>query len=279
MLVAMDRLADSSGFVVALLIASAASLFAVVAARRTPRSIALGLAAVVAVAAGLAADDVLKAALPVGLLFVSVAALASDGQMLVVRAAALAPGGLVIVALAAEGTEGWARALAFVTVVAAGPAAVAFDRRLPYLTFALLVVSAIGAYWTLPDTEQARVLIGALLPVGLLAVVFRQAPEPSSPSLGVGLIAWVALVGGFGRAGSVVGAIGCLGVLALGPLARRSAPILVVAVHVAVVVIASRVAGLRQSAWTAAAVLLPVIVAAAGILLLAGERSRKPNPP
>jgi hypothetical protein len=52
----------------------------------------------------------------------------------------------------------------------------------------------------------------------------------------------------------------------------------VIAVHVPVVVVASRVAGLRQSAWTAVAVLLPVMVVAA-TLLVASERSRKVNPP
>jgi hypothetical protein len=76
----------------------------------------------------------------------------------------------------------------------------------------------------------------------------------------------------------VVGAIGCLGVLALGPLSRRATPVLVVTMHVAVVAVASRVAGFRQSAWTSAAVVLPVMVAAAA-LLAAGERSRKENPP
>jgi hypothetical protein len=75
-----------------------------------------------------------------------------------------------------------------------------------------------------------------------------------------------------------VGAIGCLGVLALGPLSRRSAPIVIVAVHVPVVAVASRVAGLRQSAWTAAAVVLALMVVAA-TLLVARERSRKANPP
>lgn len=279
MLVAMRVLAESSSVLVALITAIAGSLLAVIAARGIVRSIALGIATGVAAAAGLAADDLLDAALAAGLLLILVAALASEARSPIVRAAALAPGGVLIVTLGAEGTAGWARALAFVTIVAVGPTAVALDRFFPYLTVALLAVSALGAYWTLPDTEQARALVGALLPVALLALVFRHAPEPSSPSLGVALVAWVALVGGVGRAGSVVGAIGCLGVLALGPLARRGPPILVVAAHLPIVVIASRVAGLRQSAWTAAAVLLPVIVLAAAILLLTGQPSRKVNPP
>jgi hypothetical protein len=113
----------------------------------------------------------------------------------------------------------------------------------------------------------------------VLAFLCRGTPEPSSPSLGVALIAWVALVGGVGRPGSVVGAIGCLGVVALGQLSRRCSPVLVAAVHVPVVAVASRVAGLRQSAWVAAAVVIPVIVFAAAVLLNVGERSREADPP
>jgi hypothetical protein len=275
---AMRALVDSSGFLVALLAGIGASLFAVIITPRTMRSMAFGVAAFVAALAGLAAEDVLNAALPAGLLLVAAAALATARSQPVVRTAALAPGGALLVTLAAEGTAGWARAFVFVTIIVAGPAAAAVDRRFPYLTFALLAVSALGAYATVPDTEQARALVGALLPVALIAFGFRRVSEASGPIAGVALVAWVALVGGVGRPGSVVGAIGCLGVLALGPLSRRTTLVLVVAVHVAVVSAASRVAGLRQSAWTAAAVVLPVMVVAAA-LLAADERSRKENPP
>jgi uncharacterized protein (DUF983 family) len=74
-----------------------------------------------------------------------------------------------------------------------------------------------------------------------------------------------------------VGAIGCLGVLALGPLTGRSGPVRIVAVHVSVVLVASRLAGLRQSAWTAVAILVPVMVIAA-VVLTAGERGAARNP-
>jgi hypothetical protein len=274
----MSALVRSSGFVVAVLTAGVASLLAMCMARRTLRSIALGIAAVAGVLAGLSAEDVLKAALPIGLVLVAFGALASERRPIVVRAAALAPGGLLLVTTAAEGTPGWARVLAFVTVIAAGPAGAAFDRHSPTLTFGLLAISALGAYATVPDTEQARALVGALLPVAVIAFASRRVPESSGPTLGVALVAWVALVGGVARPGSVVGAIGCLGVLALGRLPRRSVPVLVVAVHIAVVAVVSRVAGLQQSAWTAAVVVVPVMVVAAAVLA-SGERSRKGNPP
>jgi hypothetical protein len=274
----MSALVRSSGFVVAVLTAGGASLLAVFVARRMLRSIALGIATAVGVLAGLSAEDVLKAALPLGLVLIAFGAIASERRPLVVRVAALAPGAVLLVTAAAEGTPGWARVLAFVTVIVAGPAAASFDRHSPTFTFGLLAISALGAYATVPDTEQARALVGALLPVALVAFGLRRVHESSGPTLGVALVAWVGLVGGLGRAGSVVGAIGCLGVLALGPLPRRSAPVLVIAVHIAVVAVASRVAGLRQSAWTAAAVVLSVMVVAA-TLLASSERSQKANPP
>jgi hypothetical protein len=277
MLGVMGDLIDNSGFLVALLTAGSASLLAVVIARATVRSIALGIAAVVGALAGLGAQDLLRGALVPALLLLGVAALVAEDRPPGVRIAALAPGGALLVTVAAPGTFGWARMVVFLTILGAGPAAAVLDRRLPVLTFALLAISAFGAYATLPDTEQARSLVGALVPVAVIALVWRRVPESSGPTAGVTLLAWVALVGGVGRPGSVVGAIGCLGVLALGPLARRSGPVRLVAVHVTVVLVASRVAGLRQSAWTALAILVPAMALAA-IVLVIGERGPARDP-
>jgi hypothetical protein len=202
----------------------------------------------------------------------------ADDRSVVLRVAALAPGGALLVTFAAPGTSGWARLLVLAVILGAGPAAAVLDRRSPSFLFALLAISALGAYATVPDTEQARALVGALLPVAVVALAANRVAEPSGPTAGVALLGWVALVGGTGRPGSVVGAVGCLGVLALGPLARRANPVLVGAVHVAVVAVASRIAGLRQSAWTALAILVPVILLAA-IVLVAGERGRTRDRP
>jgi hypothetical protein len=266
----MGALFRSSGFLVALLAGSGASLLALLA-RRSMRSVAFGAAIFVGVLAGLWAEDVVKGALPTGLLLLAAGALACEGRPLMVRVAALVPGAALLVTLAADGSAGWARALAFVTVIGVGPAAAGLDRRFTYLTVALFAASALGAYATVPDTEQAGAVVGALVAVALFAVLWRSAPDPWTPALGVSLVAWVALVGGVGRSGSVVGAIGCLGVLGLGPLARRNSAVRVVSVHLAVVVFASRVAGLRQSAWVAAAVLLPALAIVA-VLLASGQR-------
>jgi hypothetical protein len=276
----MGALLRSSGFLVALVTASGLSLLGVVVARGAMRSTVLGVAAVVGALAGMAEEDVLPGALFSAVLLLAVAALVTADRPLVVGAAGLAPGGAVLVTLGAPGTTGWARGLAFLAVLVAGPTSAVVDRRFTSLTFALLAISALGAYATVPDTEQARALVGGLLPVAAVAFALAsgRSPEPAGPIVSAALVAWVALVGGVGRPGAVVGALGCLGVLALGPVTRRSSPLLLVGVHVVVVALASRVAGLRQSAWTAAAILVPVLVIAVAVLVV-GERGRTRDPP
>jgi hypothetical protein len=278
MLGPMGALLRSSGFLVALVIASGASLLAVALARDVMRSTGLGIAVAAAAVAGLAAEDVLPGALVPAVLLLAVGALVAEGRPFVVRATALAPGGALLVTLAASGTLGWARGLVLLAVVVVGPTSTVVDRRLPRVSFALLVISALGAYATVPDTEQARALVGALLPVGAVAFVSRRSPEPAGPSVSVALVAWVALVGGVGRLGAVVGTIGCLGVLALVALSRRSDAVLVVGVHLVVVAIASRVAGLRESAWVAVAIVVPVMAIAA-VVLAVGQPGRTRDPP
>jgi hypothetical protein len=278
MLGVMGALVRSSGFVVALLTASGVSLFAVLIARGAARSVALGLAVVVAAFAGLAAEDVLPGALIVAAFLLAAAALVARGRSYAVRGAALCPGGAVLVTLAAPGTPAWARGLAFVAVVVASPTSEIVDRRFPSLTFAFIAVSSIGVYATVPDTEQARSLVGAFVAVAVVAMASRRSSESVGPSVSVALVAWAGLVGGVARPGSVVGAISCLGVLALGSLVRRPTLVRLAAVHAVAVVLASRVAGLRQSAWTALAIAVPIMVIAA-LALVAGERGRMPDPP
>jgi hypothetical protein len=278
MLGGVGALVRSSGFLYALLTASGFSLLAVLIARGAARSAALGLAVIVAAFVGLAAEDVLPGALIVAAFLLAVAALLARGRSFAVRAAALCPGGLMLVTLAAHGTPGWARVLVFGTVIFASPTSEIVDRRFPSLIFALIAFSSLGVYFTVPDTEQARGLVGAFLPVAAVALVSRRSSESVGPSVSVAFVAWVGLVGGVARPGSVVGAVGCLGVLALGPLAKRTTLVRLAAVHAVVVVVASRVAGLRESAWTAVAIVVPVMVLAA-LVLVAGERGRRARSP
>lgn len=278
MLGEMVTLLRSPGFIVALLTATGVSMVAVVIARGTTRSIALAVAVGVAAFAGLAAEDVLPGALIVAAFLLAAGALVARNRSFAVRAAAVAPGAVVLVTLAAPDTPGWARGSVFVAVLVASPTSEIVDDRLPLLAFAFIALSSFGVYATVPDTEQARSVVGALLPVAGAAVASNRLSESVGPSVSVAFVVWGGLVGGVGRPGSVVGAIGCIGVLAFGPLARRSPPIRLIVVHVVVVALASRVVGLRQSAWAALVIAVPIMVVAA-VVLLAGQRGRMPDSP
>jgi hypothetical protein len=94
------------------------------------------------------------------------------------------------------------------------------------------------------------------------------------------LLVAIVAEGGQPRAASIVGGVACLGVLALDPLVRAFVPgagpapddwwsprlWLLVAVHVVVVAIASRVAGLRGDASGAIVIVAVTAALAAGAL-------------
>lgn len=179
-----------------------------------------------------------------------------------------------------------------VAVAVGAPLATSFDRRDTSrgLGPVFLAVAVLGAYATLPDTEEVLVLAGAVLPVMLLAWPGGLA------SLGgwgiyplVGVLAYVAAWGGRGREGAVVGALAGLGVLIAEPIARRvrgttlldhlprrwwAVPAGAI-LQGAVVFGTSRLAGLRGSAVVAGALSLAVLAATVATLLLGagGRRS------
>jgi hypothetical protein len=185
-----------------------------------------------------------------------------------------APAPVVGLALAAAGAAGIAATdppaalalrLPWVAVVAgvAGALLADFDRRWRRrgLAMPLLAVSTVGIYLTVPDVEAAVVVLGAALPLTLLGwpVPFWRSHPP--PSLGVvgalaaaGLLVWTVASGGAGRPGSVVGGLGCLGVLAVEPLARLLDPRR-----------RSPLAG-ERAAWTALAAQLVLVGVAARVV-------------
>jgi hypothetical protein len=85
----------------------------------------------------------------------------------------------------------------------------------------LLAVSMLGIYATVPDTEQALVLLGLALP---LALTFWPWPVASLGVAGslatTGLVVWTISAGGAGRTSSIIGGLACLGVLVLEPITR-----------------------------------------------------------
>ncbi len=144
----------------------------------------------------------------------------------------------------------------------------------------LLAIAALGMYSTLPDTEQIVVVAGVTLPLALLGTPYALASFGPGAFGIVGLVAWVAAVGGRGRPGSVVAAIACLGLMLVEPVVRRglrgrirthrsprsAATIGVVVLQIPLVLVIARVAGLRTSARSAAAISAVALAVAAAVL-------------
>jgi hypothetical protein len=144
---------------------------------------------------------------------------------------------------------------------------------------ALLALSALGAYYAVPDTEQVAAVAGAAVALGALGWPVRVGRlGASGAAAAVALVVWAAATGAVGRPPSFIGAAACLGLLVGIPLgaalarhsergaawaARPVAALLVV--HAGVVVLASRWAGASRDVGPAlAAATVTVVAAVAG---------------
>lgn len=223
---------------------------------------------------------------------VSVVVLAAAGTLLDVRprtwplvVAVGAAAGWAVADVGGLESDGWRAAVA-VGVGVGGTLVALFDRRWRSVAFAtpLLVISTIGVYYTVPDTERAVLLLGAALPYALLAWPIPLAALGGGGAMAtVGVMAWVVTVDGAARESAVLGGLATVGLLALEPLARlivpdgRSAITLLrgrtgalaaaAAAHLGFVFVASRVAGLEDDARRAVSIL--AVTAVAGLALLA----------
>lgn len=131
----------------------------------------------------------------------------------------------------------------------------------------LLAVTVFGCWVTVPETQHVVVLVGAVLPVA--AVSFLRPTRLGVPGAfaAVAVIAWVVEVDGRARAGAVVGALACLGLMALAPVLRRVVPGWeAFVVHAVLVAWCSRVAGMQDGAVPAVA-LVAVGYVVAGVVV------------
>ena len=179
---------------------------------------------------------------------------------------------------------GWVRGLVGAAVVLGAPAAARTEAAWGHagLPPVLYAITAAGVFAAVPDTEQAAVLLGASVPLGLAGWPLGHVRlGPAGAGTAVALLVWVAAVGGRGREPSIVGAVACLGLLVTLPAGGWRARwtgrggavgrshlvvVLVVAAHLAVVAVASRVAGISSDLDVA----VPVAAATALAALAAG---------
>jgi hypothetical protein len=288
-------LVDTTGFRASCLagLVGALAIGIVAAARRPPVVLPFAAtAAVVAAVVGLESTDALSAADPgallTGLVGLAVAGLAMrlPGPTRSMALVTAIPGALLVAKGAGSVAVSWVPVFVVIASVVGAGALGDFDGtyRRTGLGPVLLAVTALGIYVCVPETQQAVALAGATIPVVLLGWPRPFASMGSSGAFAfAGLVTWVAVVGGESRPGSIIGATGCLGVMLVAPVARRAVGVRslpqatrpwsrdayqLLGLHCVLVAISSRIAGLRQSALSAAMILTATFLAA-GVLIAA----------
>jgi hypothetical protein len=290
------------GVVVALCATAAAAFWAMARRARRPTSLA-GLAFVLAVliaqalAQGLTGDHNAAAWLTFGIGVVAVGGAGyvtrdirlNSSTLSGTRAAEIAAGlvlgivgALLLTSYVGNPRAGWLRPVAILAIVVLAPLVADFEERFAGLGAAaiLILVSACGIYVAVPDTERALVVLGVAAPVAVLTLL---APQMLLGRVGtcaiVGILVWAVTYGAAGRPITMVGALGCLGLLAAAPLGyltarrgERRAPIrripglvILVAVQVCLALYAAEVVA-RVHALAAATVLL-VPVGLVGVIV------------
>jgi hypothetical protein len=158
-------------------------------------------------------------------------------------------------------------------------------RRGTRLVAVLGVGSLLGMFLTVPDTESILIVLAVVLPAAALALVAPGVDR--APDLAWGDIAFVMVVlwamaqDGRARPGSIVGGVACLGLLILEPAVHRLVgddsdgppDVVLVVVQAVIVLIASRVAGLRDGAAETALLAAAVLAPAALVLVLTTRRA------
>lgn len=178
----------------------------------------------------------------------------------------------------------WVPPLVIGTVLVGGAALVDYDtaNARSGLAPVLLGMTALATWTTVPDTEQILVVVGAFLPIVALGLPAARIREGAAGYAVVGLLAWVAAVGGRGRPGAVVGAVACLGILVAEPVARRvwrgravtpglpwsTRGVASIGVHAVVVLLAARVAGLERGADAALGLAAVVLALGTGAMVV-----------
>lgn len=189
-----------------------------------------------------------------------------------------APGAFLVGTSAEFPGPSWTKWLVIGVVTIGAPLAADLDRRAARLGLGpvLWLIAVAGLYWTVPDTERVRPLIGAAVPLAFTGWPKRWS-RMGAGGLGaaIGLFLWVAAFEGRGRPGSIVGAAASLGLFLVEPIGRVLAKGRIAAIsqsmkvgayeccligsQLVVVGYASRVAGFAATGGGAFVLLLPAV--------------------
>lgn len=142
----------------------------------------------------------------------------------------------------------------------------------------LFAIAVIGLWLTIPDTDNARVLLGVSLITSLATLrPFGARAALSGSYATAALFAWIAATGGATREASIVGGWACLGLLILLPILGVDRPGFskraLVIIHIVTVAMASRLIGMWESAMVAT-----VAVAIVAFVLYVAIRVMAPTP-
>jgi hypothetical protein len=207
------------------------------------------------------------------------------------------PGGLLIAGANQGLAAGWVPVLIVVGSAVVGATAANLDRRAARYGLGplLFFLAVLGIYFTVPDTELMRAIVGVSLPLVLLAWPYAAASLGSGGAYAaVGLLLWVAPIEAIGRPGALVGTVGAFALLVGEPLGRALVPHLerrvrinrfpighprtvVVGAQLVLVLYASRVAGMAHDGFVAFLLMIPAIAVAVGfgVFLVIPERRHR----
>jgi hypothetical protein len=232
------------------------------------------------VAVGPTQPDALPSAVAVGVSILAVAGLISTTSRAPALVVVVAAAGAFEIATGGLPPVTWLRTLVVVVVPVAGMAMASFDRRWNNAGAGpvLFSLSIAGVYVTVPETLHVSVVLGVAAPVAVLGVSRLTGLGSAGAYALAGLFAWSAAIDGAARPSSIVGALGCLGLLFIDPVARRLAGgrapwdavpgrwllLVLVTIHAPLVALASRVAGMVRTVGVATV----IVMAASGLALL-----------
>jgi len=270
---------------------------AIIRRNRAGAPLAMGgvmVAAAVVASVGLAGEQTIAMWSGIALILAGTGITGALGGSSVAIALASIPGAYVI-ALTASADPQWVRPLIVIATPVVGYLFADFESRYADHGFGIIFfgLAAMGAFLAVPDTELSRSLFAVCLPMSLTAW-----PRPllglgrSGAYMAASIFMLFTTVGGIGRPASVVGALACLGFLAVEPLAARARPglrqlpsalnrtpeaaLLAAVPQFGVVLVASRVAARFESIPKAAGVSFAV-VCAAYLLLVWAQHSNIPD--